>query len=89
MSMINVATLEAVLKLKDDLGPKMRRASLAIRPPAPARKGRPRLPEDQRLSEILRFRVTTAEADALWRTAIRQRMPLADYLRALVLRSER
>ena len=62
-------------------------AALAPRPRV-SRKGRPKLPDEKRRSEVLRFRVTGAQADALYRAAIRQRIALSDYIRALVLRSE-
>jgi hypothetical protein len=44
-------------------------------------RGRPPLPEQKRLSEIVRFRVTQAEADALYREAIRERKTLSEHLR--------
>jgi hypothetical protein len=59
-----------------------RRASLAIRPPAPTRKGRPRLPEDQRLPEIIQFRAKTVEADRIYRGALREGISVSAFLRA-------
>jgi hypothetical protein len=43
--------------------------------------GRPPLPPEKRLSEILKFRATAAEADAIYREAIRERKSLPEYLR--------
>jgi hypothetical protein len=62
--------------------PAPRRASLAPRPPGPARKGRPKLPEDQRLPEIIQFRARTAEADRIYRGALREGISVSAFLRS-------
>lgn len=50
------------------------------------RRGRPAKAPDERLSEIIRLRVTRTEADAAYRYAIRHGEPLNAVLRRILLR---
>lgn len=43
--------------------------------------GRPKRPPHKRLSEVLQFRATEAEADVLYRNALRARISLSEYIR--------
>ena len=52
----------------------------------PPRRGRPAKPDADRLSEILNFRVTQAEADSVYRLAIRHGKPLNHVLRVMLQR---
>ena len=54
--------------------------------PKSARRGRPPKPEGLRRTEVLRFRATPAEADALYQQAIRHDLDLGAYLRTVVFR---
>lgn len=47
-------------------------------------RGRPPKPEADRLSEVLNFRVTKAEADTVYRYAVRCGRPLNAILRAVL-----
>jgi hypothetical protein len=51
-----------------------------------AHHGRPPKSASERLSEVLRVRMTTAEADTLYRRAIRDRCSLSAYLRRCLFR---
>ena len=46
-----------------------------------AKRGRPPKDPATRLSEILRFRATEAEADAIYRAALKRGQTLSEYLR--------
>jgi hypothetical protein len=58
------------------------------RPRRAARQGRPPLPESERLKSrlVVQFRLTDAEADALWRRVLKERTSLNDYVRDLIRR---
>lgn len=45
------------------------------------KRGRPRKPPEERLTELVVLRVTPAEADALYREALRRGEPLSTLLR--------
>lgn len=52
----------------------------------PRPRGRPQKPDAERLSEVLNFRVTAHEADAVYQYAIRHGAPLNTVLRSLLQR---
>lgn len=56
------------------------------RPIQAQRRGRPPKPDEQKLSEILNFRATKQEADAVYAFAIRHGKPLNVVLRAMLQR---